>query len=549
MAESLEQQSESWPRPRSAIIFVLLTLYAAGLLRGVDQPWVGMQDWNGAYFSYISRNLLRYPIETSRLLPVVEMGSIPVTDAEVQRYATHPPGLPWLLAVSFALLGVSEWAARLVPILCSLGSLWLLIRITSSTLGRPVAIVAGLLYAVMPMSTFFGRMVNHEAVVLFFVLLAWWGWFGRLGIVETGRGRAFNTGLWIAGTVGAIWVDWPGCLAAAAVFVHALWLRRCGRCSTSTVICAALVPAVVVTAAVLWLVYGGLDGSWTAFGDMAFSRTETSAGDLASQRDRSMQGGGRQLTRDNFSPRMLGLAVAGLVIAVVQAVRRRPVQAGASHPTTAFLWMIGGVGGVWLALFWNQFLRHNYWQFYLGPAVVLLAAIAIVCLNDAVSKRSSRLANGSSGMILVFTVLAALLGTNDYFQRRSFSLDLIRGMQGVTDQLAPDERVLLFDPFIDHDRRGAYAYRNFVPPHLPYYLDRRAARAATWDDVQRLGGDASVLLFREDRMRPGGAGDRLLRRLAAQFPAYMTHGYLVVDLKPQLGRRYGEPLVGPSSGV
>src|SRR5262245_28362411 len=164
--------SDSWPRPRALVVIALLCLYAASLVRDIDAPWGGMHDWNGAFYSYLARNMLRYPIEVTRLLPTVEMGVTPPAAAEAVRYSTHPPGLVWLLTGAFAVFGVHEWAARLVPIACSLASLWLLMRITASTQGRPVAALAGVLYAVMPMAAFFGRMVDQEAVCLFFMLLA-----------------------------------------------------------------------------------------------------------------------------------------------------------------------------------------------------------------------------------------------------------------------------------------------------------------------------------------------------------------------------------------
>lgn len=557
---------DAWPRPRPFISIAIITLYAVGLLRDLNQPWVGMQDWNGAFYSYTTRNLMRYPLAVSGGLPVVEIGPIPPPPAETQRYATHPPGLPWLLAVSFSCLGVSEASARLVPILCSLAALWLMMRVVASTMGRTTALLAGLLYAVIPMSVYFGRMVNHEAVVLCCMMLATWGWYARLGKVATNAPRFLCFACWLGGLVGAIWVDWPGGLLAAALFVDAIIRRARGECGRRDVVVAALAPAVVTVMAACWLVYGGMGGSWQALYDMAFSRSAAAelraAGDGVIRRDISMRGGAGQLTVDNFGWPVLVLAGIGMGAEFVKRLRRSgPADAGgavagmdlmprrASHGPL-LIWTM--VGATWLALFAPQFLRHNYWQFYLGPTVAVLAACGLrglhTWLRDLFGAASQSAAGSGRALrradvfvvgIVAVTLVAAVRGADDYFQRRSFQTERVAALRTVTAMLGADETALLFENIVDPDIRGSYRYRNLAPPHVPYYLDRRAIVVRTTEEVKDRAGEAAVLLVLGDLAGPGSAGRALLEGLPRRWPRFVNHPYIIVDLKPDLERIYG----------
>ena len=116
------------PRWYYRAVAIILILYAVIILRDIRDPWTGLHDWNGAFYSQLARNLLRYPFDMHHGMPVVAVGDALPQDGEWSFYPTHPPGLVWCIAVSFRIFGEHEWAARLVPILASLATLSLLIR-------------------------------------------------------------------------------------------------------------------------------------------------------------------------------------------------------------------------------------------------------------------------------------------------------------------------------------------------------------------------------------------------------------------------------------
>ena len=131
--------------PFGLCVLAVLALYAAGLSRDLTEPWVGMHDWNGAFYSQLARNLLRYPWSEHHGVPIVAVGeSLPPAD-ERSFYATHPPGLVWLVAGAFAMGGEAESVARMVPIVASLASLLLLVPLVAAGRDRETAVVVGLI--------------------------------------------------------------------------------------------------------------------------------------------------------------------------------------------------------------------------------------------------------------------------------------------------------------------------------------------------------------------------------------------------------------------
>lgn len=150
---------------------------------------------------------------TYGLSTLVHLGETP------SYHATHPPLLPWSIALMYRLFGETEPAARLIPLasffLVMLG-VWLLLK----TSVRPQARVLSLLLLVcMPISHISGRIVNFEtptlaAIVWTIVLVEW------INQSEKKAYRYFAYGLSLAGAL----LDWPYHLFITCLFVLS-WIR------------------------------------------------------------------------------------------------------------------------------------------------------------------------------------------------------------------------------------------------------------------------------------------------------------------------------------
>jgi 4-amino-4-deoxy-L-arabinose transferase-like glycosyltransferase len=160
----------------ASILFIFLFAILIRFYR-INEHFIGFHDFNSAFFSIIAINHLRYGFLATKFLDVPKVFSGALSD---NFYIDHPPLLGIVTSLSFRIFGVHEWSARLVPIVFSIGSLLIFYIIAKRCFDKRIALISSLFFALMPMTSYFGRIVCHEPLVLFFVLSSLYGyirWF------------------------------------------------------------------------------------------------------------------------------------------------------------------------------------------------------------------------------------------------------------------------------------------------------------------------------------------------------------------------------------
>lgn len=87
-------------------------------------------------------------------------------------YLDKPAVFYWLVAVSFRLWGISEWAARFPSALMALGTLLLTWTLARRMFGDSTALRAGIILATSPLALAPARLVTLDMTLTFFVTLA-----------------------------------------------------------------------------------------------------------------------------------------------------------------------------------------------------------------------------------------------------------------------------------------------------------------------------------------------------------------------------------------
>jgi 4-amino-4-deoxy-L-arabinose transferase-like glycosyltransferase len=87
-------------------------------------------------------------------------------------YLDKPAVYFWMVAGSFRLAGVNEWAARLPSALMAFATMFLVWFLARRMLGNTPALRAGLIFAVAPLSIAFSRIVIFDMTLCFLVTLA-----------------------------------------------------------------------------------------------------------------------------------------------------------------------------------------------------------------------------------------------------------------------------------------------------------------------------------------------------------------------------------------
>jgi len=340
-------QTRAW-QAGAAVVFVVL---AWVLSSRINHPWTYNDDYNGAFWAQAARNLsLNGYLTTAGVPAPLYFGAAPVpVDA---LYVHHPTLLAALMLIDRDLLGESEAAARVLPIVFSLitgGILWAFVRYSW---GPRSAFLALAFYTAAPMELHYGQMVNFEAPELAFMLAAlccfhYW--------------RLRGSGLAGAGVVVfcalAMWTDWEGYLVVPIL---------CWQCFGSKVPrgrrMAFALASVAVLSGVVFLVQIRIaaTGSW---GELFHAFRERSGqGDLAGGKFTIWQWIETQFDYITtlFSPVTWLLAIGGAVVGVLQ---RRNLSAREFAPIeiagTVFF-----IDAFYVCVLRNQSYIHDFASFY-----------------------------------------------------------------------------------------------------------------------------------------------------------------------------------------
>lgn len=144
-------------------LWMLAFLLAAVLIFGLNLGGVALRDWDEGIAAQVSREI--WGGRLNWLYPTI--GTMP--------YFNKPPLVHWLIGLCFAVGGVSEWTARLIPAMLTAASVPLLYAIGRELfLRRSIAIFSTLVYLTLLPVVRHGRLAMLDGAVLCFLLFAMW---------------------------------------------------------------------------------------------------------------------------------------------------------------------------------------------------------------------------------------------------------------------------------------------------------------------------------------------------------------------------------------
>lgn len=141
-------------------------LAASLLLYGYNLDSLPLRDWDEGTVAMVAREIWRAPGDgNSWLYPILQD----------RPYWNKPPGVHWLIAISYSWFGVSEWSTRLLPAMLSALSVPLLYNIGREIFSRRLAaICSALVYLTLLPVVRHGRLAMLDgAVASGFCLTIW----------------------------------------------------------------------------------------------------------------------------------------------------------------------------------------------------------------------------------------------------------------------------------------------------------------------------------------------------------------------------------------
>ena len=516
-----------WQRLGLALCFLLAVVVN---LQSVQEEFLfGHKGWCAARRAVAARNFVRHGFEKAKYGPVENLDPQAAPE-DFDHYWHHPVGIHLLVGLSFELLGVGEWQARIVPAI-----LMLLAFLLFADMARwwwpsgPGRWAAMLFFITTPMLATYGPFVNQEALVLLFCLASLWT-LARWQ--RSGEARWLVLSALVA-ILGA-WSDWPW-------FVFAFWLA-----------CTVALPMLRTRS---------LDLRWLApfcaavlvgFFGVLYHLSELYGGDDFIQAFRDIgrfrqSGKGKTLSHvlSRQGPRWVDLMTPTLVMAgaVWPWLARRDYKAGRfgtkHHAAIAFL----ALGAAWVVIFKQGAWVHDFWPMFAALYFVIAGSDVVVALGE-LAQGAIRWRPGPrwarAGSLAIVIGLIALQTTSgiaasmyrarfadpapkegeDYRHRHAVVARWIHEKTDPTEEVAVHEEMLT------------------AKFQFAFYLDRRFKRLKVRDTTKTLkaAGRAAMAVI-DLRNAPQAAISALQINSAGQHPVTIIEDFMVVDLR----KRVSEP--------
>ena len=200
---------------RSYILVLALVSYVVLVFPTLNKPFIGHHDWIGVWESNIARNLIRYSPLDTKFGQVINAG--PTVPKGFAFHTHYPPLLPIFLASSFILMGESEATARTLGVVFTLFSATMIYKIGIKYFKPEIGTLAAIIFLAFPITIYFGRMPEHEILVMGPVLLSLYLYLNFFL-----HPKKSNYIKLILVLVFAHLIHWPGYYITPLLFIHYL---------------------------------------------------------------------------------------------------------------------------------------------------------------------------------------------------------------------------------------------------------------------------------------------------------------------------------------
>lgn len=405
------------------VVIAVMTLATVLRVLGINQP-MGTYDWGTAEKAIMARNYLRFGYGTTSFLPVYG-----VIEGHFQRHLDHPPAMPLAISAVFAVFGESEAASRLVSVLLSIATVYVLFLLTKAIWDFKIAILAAFVMSVFPVTVILSRAIWSEPPAVFFQILGLYAYKRWLD-----KGQANQLWMLCAAIFVGVLFGYPGAFIVPVIILHNLiWAQR----KFSFKIAGAVLASGVLPVLVFWFVANiGLPGSVDVNSNPR-SPADTLANQflLRTQYDLLRRGSFYSAILNNLIQWYTPIPLLLGSLWIWEAAKR---LAGSSKESSGLeierdiVWpaLLCVVGFSYTLLFPESALIHGLMVVLAAPAIAVAMARTIQLLNPKVGY----------AILALFGVMA---GYQTYFEYVKNELGGERQMCSEVAQFAPTDAIVL----------------------------------------------------------------------------------------------------------
>jgi 4-amino-4-deoxy-L-arabinose transferase-like glycosyltransferase len=216
--DELSEPAAPTPRTGSFTVWMLVWLVAWGGVMALTlrRPINPQFDRSTSMYTTAAYNLHQHGLWPIR-------GGIYMARGDVHEhfYAGRPPLTAWIVTGWIQLLGNSDVIIRALPLVFTGLSLLLLYGLVRGVFGAPAALATTVIASLLPMTSYYARVVGPESFELTFILGAALGymWWAK-------KGCGFGFFLLCVCVVLGCWTDWPMYVFAGLLAVTHFFRRR-----------------------------------------------------------------------------------------------------------------------------------------------------------------------------------------------------------------------------------------------------------------------------------------------------------------------------------
>jgi len=455
----------------------LAVVFVAGTSREITSPFMGLHSWGKADGARFARAHVVYGLGYTKGLMTEAVGNPPPQPPK--HYVNHPQLSALMGAGAMWLMGsVGEWAFRAYWVFMGVLALLTILLVLRPLLGGAWALIAGLIWAILPLTAYFGSggpgFVTSMLAVYFYLRL-----IGAFGEVAGPRGR-----LW-AGFVAmnflTLQFSWTGgfyCLALAIHYAGWCILRR--RRPQRPMAAALVVPPLLSASVTLTIMLAGFGWDYKRVLELFLWRA--GKGELTATMQVFDWGLWFTTLWDyavtNFTIPVIILAIVGVLahvgrraLAYVKARNTdKPVPLLAGSPQLILLLMPGLLqpfilrGALW---------KHQYWELPLAPFIAVAAALCLMALWDLLRRVGKVFAALVVAIVLAAASVSCVLGANYYYDIRWQHADRIALWKELNHLIPADKSLMTFDAAMDNLTVTQSESKGEVMRAEPaYYIDR-----------------------------------------------------------------------------
>jgi len=457
---------------------LIAILLVSIMSRDITRPFYGLHSWAQASGAWAARTHVRYGLGYTRGVTTWAVGQPPTENPKI--YLDHPQLNILVASAVMSVLGTNEWSPRVFNIILSSITLIIFLRILRGLSDDKTTLLAGLFYALFPLTSYFGL----GGLPILTGSLSVWCYLVLIGAIKNGPqpskihkyGLAINLFL-------SLQFAWVGFFYALPIGLH--YISRCTyrRQLPEKTLLAILIFSPLLSLALDFLIMAAGYG-WDFNKIVDLYKWRAAEGEVGKFIWGNWFARLWEFAVTNFTTPTLVFSIAYLTFGQLLVFTQAKPEGTNERRLRQFplFWLFFMIPMTQLFILKGCLWKHQTWEHPLGPFLAIAAASGIMLSADMLKKIHRRLSPIVIVVLIGIFFIFCVKGTNYYYAVRWQSPEKIKLFKMLNEKIPPDKALLSFEDFIvnQHKAKGGF-YR----PEIAWYLDREIVQATTLEQIQK----------------------------------------------------------------